>query len=64
MVTENVSISVVLTSEEAWEFAQFLKRVGHSFYRGLARDDEEAYLMFYAGEKVRAALADQGYAPR
>ncbi len=33
-------------------------------YRALAVDEQEAYEMVDAGEKVRAALADKGIAPR
>ena len=59
-----IEITVVLTETEAWEFAQFLKRVCFSDYRGHATSDEEAYHMIDAGERIRSALADQGYAPR
>lgn len=59
-----VIISVELSDEEAWQFAQFLKRVGYSHYRELATDESEAYTMLYAGERIRDALAAQGYAPR
>jgi hypothetical protein len=59
-----VKISVELSEAEAWAFAQFLKRAGHGDYRGFTRDDEEAYQMLYAAEKVRASLAEAGIAPR
>jgi hypothetical protein len=59
-----VEITVVLTETEAWEFAQFLKRVCFSDYRGHATSDDEAYHMVDAGERIRRALAEQGYAPR
>ena len=59
-----VRLSVDLTPGEAWDFAQFLKRAGFSTYRECAVDRDEAYRMLNAGEKVRAALADVGYAPR
>jgi hypothetical protein len=49
---------------EAWAFAQFLKRVGFDDYRVLAADRDEAEQMRDAGEKLRAALAQHGYAPR
>ncbi len=44
--------------------AQFVKRVGYSDYVSLAIDKQEAYEMVDAGEKVRKALADKGFAPR
>jgi hypothetical protein len=61
---KTLEITVVLTDVQAWELAQFLKRVCFSDYRGHATSDEEAYHMVNAGERVRSALADQGYAPR
>ena len=61
---EEIEIQVVLTDEQAWEFAQFLKRVCFSDYRSHAMSDEEAYQMVNAGERIRGALAEAGYAPR
>ena len=60
----SVEITVVLSETEAWEYAQFLKRVCFSDYRGHATSDAEAYHMVNAGERIRSALADQGYASR
>jgi hypothetical protein len=59
-----VEITVELTGVQAWEFAQFLKRACFSDYRSHATSDEEAYRMINAGERIRQALAEQGYAPR
>lgn len=53
-----------LTPAEAVALAQFLKRVGLDDYRRLAVDADEAWTMLEAGERVRKALADAGYAPR
>jgi hypothetical protein len=61
---ETLSITVTLTDAQAWEYAQFLKRVCFSDYRSHATSDEEAYQMVNAGERIRQALADAGYAPR
>jgi hypothetical protein len=61
---KNVEIRVVLTDEQAWEFAQFLKRVCFSDCERRATSEAEAYLMLEAGELIRQALAEQGYAPR
>ena len=60
----SVEITVRLTDAQAWEFAQFLKRACFSNYRGCATSDAEAYHMRDAGEHIRRALAEQGYAPR
>lgn len=59
-----VIIEVELPDDLALALAQFLKRVGYNDYLELAVDKQEAYEMVDAGEKVRAALADKGYAPR
>lgn len=64
MTEPTVKISVELPESEAWAFAQFLKRAGHADYRNFTKDDEEAYQMLYAADKVRAALAEAGIAPR
>jgi hypothetical protein len=59
-----VEITVILTDAQAWQFAQFLKRACFSDYRSHATSDTEAYQMIDAGEHIRRALAEQGYAPR
>lgn len=61
---KTVEITVTLTDAQAWQFAQFLKRVSFREYRNSATCDDEAYLMRDAGELIRDALAEQGYAPR
>lgn len=60
----DVHVAVTLTPSEAWNLAQFLKRVGFSDFRTNAQNDEEAYGMRDASDRVRRALADAGYAPR
>jgi hypothetical protein len=60
----SVSFTVELTDTEAWNLAQFLKRVGLSDFRSHAQDDAEAYAMRDAAEHLRMALAAAGYAPR
>jgi hypothetical protein len=46
-----IEINVQLTDAQAREFAQFLKRVCFSDYRGYATSDAEARHMLDAGEK-------------
>ncbi len=60
----DITLTVTLGPDEALAFAQFLKRAGFSDYRVNAQDTDEAYTMLYAGEHIREALAEQGYAPR
>ncbi len=62
--TRAVALRVELTDAEAWNLAQFLKRVGFSDFRTNAQDDAEAYAMRDAADRVRVALAEAGYAPR
>mgnify|MGYP000994321716 FL=1 len=59
-----ITVEVEMTEEQAAAFAQFLKRVGVSDYRNLSVDDDEAYAMQEAGEKIRRALGEVGYTPR
>ena len=61
-----VRITVELTDREAWEFAQFLKRVGYGDYKALCEpwNEDGPRRMIDAGERIRAALADAGYSPR
>ncbi|CAM3144055.1 hypothetical protein [Janthinobacterium lividum] len=59
-----VSITADLSPAQALALAQFLKRVGLDDYRSLAVDADEAWTMLDAGERLRAALAAAGYAPR
>ena len=61
---KTVSVTVEFTDSEAWNLAQFLKRSPFSDYCSSAQDDEEAYAMIHAADRVRTALADAGYAPR
>lgn len=61
---EPITITATLTEAQAFAFAQFLKRVGLDDYRGLSVDQNEAYTMLDAGEALRKALAEKGYAPR
>jgi hypothetical protein len=63
-MTDHVTIQCTMTAAEAWSLAQFLKRVGFSEFRALAKDDAEAYDMQTAGIQVANALRDAGYAPR
>jgi hypothetical protein len=64
MNDEPIAISVELTDTEAWNLAQFLKRVGFSDFRKNAQDEDEAYVMQQAAARLRTALAQAGYEPR
>jgi hypothetical protein len=64
MSTTKLNLYVEIEEDDLWQFAQFLKRVGFNDFRALAKNDEEAYMMQYAGEKLRAALAEKGFGPR
>ena len=59
-----ISVTVEFTDQEAWDLAQFFKRVGFTDYRSNAVDDAEAYRMLAAGEKIRKSLTECGYNPR
>ncbi|WP_445366686.1 DUF7706 family protein [Methylomonas sp. BW4-1] len=59
-----ISLVVQLSEQEAWDLAQFLKRVGYSDFRSNAVDDDEAYRMQNTAEKVRQGLIAFGINPR
>lgn len=59
-----IEITVALDDTQAWQYAQFLKRVCFSDYERRATSEQEAYTMLDAGEKIREALREKGYAPR
>lgn len=61
---EHITITVELDAEHAWALAQLVKRIGWADCRSLAEDEEQTRLMIAATERVRAALAAVGYAPR
>lgn len=61
---KEITITVTLSDLEAWQYAQFLKRVCFSDYEQRATSQHEASTMVGAGEKIRKALRDRGYAPR
>ena len=61
---ETVAVHVHLEPAQAWALAQLLKRIGWSECRTLAEDAQQTRLMIAATERVRAALAEAGYAPR
>jgi len=64
MQNHEITITATLTDAQALALAQFLKRVGLDDYKGLSVDTDEAYTMQSAGEQIRTALAEAGYAPR
>lgn len=57
-------LDIEVTPFQALAFAHYLKRAGWTHYRQLAVDDEQAYDMQLAAERLRAALARVGFAPR
>jgi hypothetical protein len=63
-MTDHVTIQCTMTAAEAWDLAQFLKRIGFSDFRSKSQDDAEAYGMQGAAIQVANALRDAGYAPR
>ena len=61
---EHVIVTVELDAEQAWALAQLVKRIGWADCCSLAEDEEQTRLMIAATERVRAALAAVGFAPR
>lgn len=52
---------IELSDQEAWDFAQFLKRVGFYDFRKNATDEEEAYRMQYIAEKSAWRWSKNGF---
>jgi len=59
-----IFLMIQLSDQEAWDLAQFLKRVGYSDFRSNAVDDGEAHRMLNVAEKVRKSLIQNGFNPR
>ncbi len=64
MCGHGFAIAVELDAEQAWALAQLVKRIGWADCRSLAEDEEQTRLMIQATERMRAALAAAGFAPR
>ena len=64
MQKNTLHLVIEIPPEEAWAFAQFLKRAGQSDYQRLAANAGEACEMCSAAEAIRRALSDAGCAPR
>ena len=64
MIFNMVDIAVELNEEQALALAQFVKRVGFAEMRCNAVDDQEAYLIRDAIDRVRIGLSDAGFTPR
>lgn len=64
MTDQPVRIALELPADQAWAFAQFVKRAGLSDYRALAQNEAEAYAMRAAGDTIGDALAAVGCVPR
>ncbi len=59
-----ICLMVSLSEQEAWDLAQFLKRVGFADFRSNAVDDEEAYRMQVVTQMIRRNLEVHGINPR
>lgn len=62
--SHEITITATFNESQAWLYAQFLKRATYHDYRSRAMNDEEAYVMLAAGELIRDALREKGFAPR
>jgi hypothetical protein len=60
----SITINIELTPTEALALAQFAKRSIWDTFSTLAVDEAETREMIAAIEKVRTALAEEGFSPR
>lgn len=58
------TLSLELDDKEALALAQFVKRLTWSDLRGCAVDDDEAYVIKDAVDKLQRAMAEEGFSPR
>ncbi|HCU1560714.1 TPA: hypothetical protein OUG97_004185 [Escherichia coli] len=60
------TLSLDLDDKEALALAlaQFVKRLTWSDLRGCAVDDDEAYVIKDAVDKLQRAMAEEGFSPR
>lgn len=63
-MVEKVRIEAELDVDQAWAFAEFLKRVLPEDFEKRAADRQEAGLMWDAGLCIQQALAEKGFSPR
>jgi cytochrome c len=68
---KHITLTVELTDAEAWDLAQFIKRIRFDqcyelteSWRSRSDREEQAYRMLYALDQVGGALKLVGYAPR
>lgn len=59
-----VSLRIELNDDQAWQLAQFVKRVTFRTLEENSTSSEEAYLMMDVMNRIREELREQGYAPR
>ncbi len=64
MPASDVTITAVLTHDEAAALAQMFKRIGFSQCRALTETEEEAFLLRDGCDVLAKLLAQAGHAPR
>lgn len=61
---DTVTVTFTVSREDAWEFAEFMKRLGWEDYRMHVTSRESAYQAQSVGEAIRMALRQQDINPR
>ena len=61
-----ITITATMSRQEAWAFAEFLKRQVFSDYLNntVNQNEDEAYQMIYGANAIVNGLANAGIAPR
>lgn len=57
-------VTATLTNAEAWALAELCKRIGWQELRQNAANENEAYTMRDAINRLQGALAEAGFSPR
>lgn len=62
---KTVKVTAELTQDQAWQLAQFVKRITFGGVRECACNNDEAYIMLAALDVIRENLREEhGIAPR
>ncbi len=61
---DQVKLELEVTELQAWELAQFVKRLCFRDFLACAVDESEAYLIRDAVDRLQLALGKAGFAPR
>ena len=60
----SIKIIIELEQNEAWAFAEFLKRTGYDTFKSAFKNEEELHDAQSAAYKLQKTLSENGFDPR